>query len=128
MSPCEISVGTFDVIELSLLADPENSEGEKAEEIDEELRSERGHGAEKIVFGTNGFAGRGAEFEEKQSHRNGEDAVAESGEALDGSACDGVVAWHGRKCSRGGDGHDGVRRGNGNGRSLAAFGMTACLG
>lgn len=75
VNPGEVTVGTADVIELSLLADPENSEGQEAEEINEKLGGERRHAAKQIVFGVNGFTRWSVEFEEEESHSH-EDAVA----------------------------------------------------
>ena len=47
------------------------------------------------MLGVNGFGGGDAQVEDEQGHGNGEDAVAEGGDAFDALACNAVVeGWH----------------------------------
>ncbi len=83
VDPGEIAVGAGEVVELSLLADPEDAVGHDAHEEDEQARGECDERAAKVGFGVNGFGGGDAEVEDEQGHGDGEDAVTEGGDAVD---------------------------------------------
>jgi len=83
VNPCEVAVGAGEVVELSLLADPEDAEGHDAHEEDDEARCECEEDLAEVVLGVNSFGGGDAEVENEQGHGHGEDAVAEGGEAFD---------------------------------------------
>ncbi len=83
MDPGEIAVGAGEVVELSLLADPEDAVGHDAHEEDEQARSECDEGAAKVVLGVDSFGGGDTEVEDEEGHGDGEDAVAEGSDAVD---------------------------------------------
>jgi len=82
VDPSEIAVGAGEIVELGLLANPEDAVGHDAHEEDEQARRQYDECATEIVFGVNGFGGGDAEVEDKQRHGDGEDAVAECGNAF----------------------------------------------
>ena len=83
MDPGEVAVGAGEVVELSLLSDPEDAEGHDAHQEDEQARGECDQDLAEVVFGVDGFGGGDAEVQDEQGHGDGEDTVAESGEAFD---------------------------------------------
>ena len=85
--------------ELRFLANPENAEGDKAHKIREQARREEEDGVPEIAFAVNGFGGGDAEVENEQSHRKGENSVAESGETLDTASGVAIVIGHGAQFS-----------------------------
>ena len=110
MDPGEIAVGAGEVVELGLLADPEDAVGHDAHEEDDEARREDDEGAAEIVLGVNGLGGGDAKVENEESHGNGENAVAKGGEAFDVLTCNAVVEGvHPRESSIGGGGGGGVK-------------------
>ena len=80
------------MIKLSLLANPEDTEGKKAHEIHRELGKEGGHGLKQVALGVNSFVRRKMEFEQKQRHGHGKDTVAERGQAFSALTGDASVA------------------------------------
>jgi hypothetical protein len=49
----------------------------------------------KIVFRVDGLGGGDAQVEDEQGHGDGEDAVAEGGDAFDALSCNTIVErWH----------------------------------
>jgi len=108
VNPCQIAVGAGKVVELGLLADPEDAVGHDAHEEDEQARGERDESAAKIVLGVNRFGGGDAKVENEQGHGYGEDAVAERGDAIDALTGNTVVERvHPRESSTGGARVDG---------------------
>ena len=91
VDPGEIAVGAREVVELGLLADPEDAIGHDAHEEYEQARRERDQQAAKVVFRVNSFGGGDAEVEDQERHSDGEDAVAEGGDALHTLTCNAVV-------------------------------------
>ena len=91
MDPDEIAVGAGEVVELSLLPDPENAVGHDAHEKDDEARRKGDEDTAKVVLGVNGFRRWHAKVEDKQGHRHGEDAVAEGCEAVHVLTCNTIV-------------------------------------
>lgn len=83
VNPGEIAVGASEIVYLSLLADPEDAVGHDAHEKDDEARRKDDERAAEVVLGVDGLGGGDAEVENEQGHGDGEDAVAESGDALD---------------------------------------------
>jgi len=97
VDPGEIAVGAGEVVELGLLADPENAVGHDAHEEDDEARGERDQGVPEIVLGVDGFGGGDAQVEDEQGHGDGEEAVAEGGNAFDTLSGNAVVEGVHRK-------------------------------
>ena len=91
MNPCKVAIGASEVIELGLLADPEDAVGHDAHQEDEKARRESNQRAPEIAFGVNCFDGRNAEIEHEQRHGYGEDAITQSSEALDALAGNAIV-------------------------------------
>lgn len=91
MNPGEVSVGAGDVVELRLLADPENAVGHDAHQKNQNSRREHDQVLPEIALGVDSFGGRDPEIEHEQRHGYGEDAVAERGEALHAFSCNLVV-------------------------------------
>jgi hypothetical protein len=82
MDPGEAYVRTFQMIQLRLLADPENAEGEKAHEIDEDIGSKAEQRVKEVAIAMDDFGGGQAEVDGEKGHGDGENAVTQSGEAL----------------------------------------------
>ena len=91
VDPGEAHVRTFQMIELRLLADPENAESEKAHKIDEDVGSKAEQGVKKVAIAVDDFGGGEAKVDGEQSHGDGEDAVTECGESLHTVAGEAVV-------------------------------------
>jgi hypothetical protein len=72
----EVAIGALEVVELGLLASPENAESEEAHEVGNELGSEGQQGAVKLVFAVHCVAERDVQVENQQGHSDREDAVA----------------------------------------------------
>lgn len=83
VNPGEIAVGAGELVELRLLADPEDAVRHHAHQKDEKTRRKNDKGVPEIAFGVNGFTGWDVQVEHEQGHGHGEDAVAEGGEAFD---------------------------------------------
>ena len=95
VDPGEIAVGAGEIVELSLLADPEDAVGHDAHQEDDEARRENNESVAEVVFGVDCFGGGDAEIEDKQGHGDGEDSVAEGGDAFHTLSCNTVVErWH----------------------------------
>ncbi len=91
VDPGEVAVGAGEIVELSLLAHPEDAVGHDAHEKDDETRRECEKDAAEIVFGVDGFGGGDAEVEDEQGHGDGEYAIAEGGDAFDALSCNAVI-------------------------------------
>ena len=65
VNPGEIAIGVGEVVELGLLADPENAEGHDTHEEDEQARGECDEDAAEIVLGVDG--GRGGDSKSRTS-------------------------------------------------------------
>ena len=90
-----------EVVELGLLADPEDAVGHDAHGIDDQAGGEYDEGVLEIALRVYGFDGGDAEIEHEQGHGDGEDAVAEGGEAFDALSGNTVVEGVHRKESNG---------------------------
>ncbi len=114
MDPGEIAVGAGEVVELGLLADPEDAVGHDAHEEDEQARGECDEDAAKVVLRVDGFGGGDAQVEDEERHGYGEDAVAKGGDALHTLTCNAVVQGvHPREFSIGFFGTPRLRKQNG---------------
>lgn len=91
VDPGKVAVGTREVVELSLLADPEDAIGHDAHEKDEQARRHGDEQVAKVVLGVNGFGGGDTQVEDQQRHGDGEDTVAEDGDALHTLTCNAIV-------------------------------------
>src|ERR1700678_659157 len=89
--PGEIAVGAGEVVELGLLADPEEAVGHNAHQKNQQARGERDERAAEVVPGVDGFGGGNAKVEDEQGHGAGEDSVAERGDAFDALSGNAVV-------------------------------------
>src|SRR5579859_1772072 len=93
------------MVELCLLADPENAKRQETHKISEEFWGKRAqsaqHGSLKSIVPNGNMeqsiqcrlfsAYRNAQVKHEQGHRDGEDAIGEGGKALHALACDTVV-------------------------------------
>src|SRR5664279_509106 len=91
MDPGEAAVGAPQVIELGLLAYPENAQDHEAHHVHQQAGREAEKGVPEIMFAVDRFRSWGAKIECEQGHRDREDAVAQGGEALGAVARDPVV-------------------------------------
>src|SRR5271156_733669 len=91
VDPGEVAVGAGEVVELGLLADPEDAVGQNAHQKNQQTRGERDEDAAEVVLGVNGFGGGDAKVEDEQGHGHGEDSVAEGSDALDALSGNAVV-------------------------------------
>ena len=95
VDPGEIAVGASEIVELGLLADPENAVGHDAHQEDDEARGECEEDVAEVVFGVDGFGGGDTKVEHEQGHGHGEDSVAEGGDAFDALTCNAIIErWH----------------------------------
>ena len=95
VDPGQIAVGAGEIVELGLLADPEDAVGHDAHHENDEAWRENNESMAEVVLGVDSFGGGDAKVEHEQGHGNGEDSVAESGDAFDALACNAVVeGWH----------------------------------
>ncbi len=95
VDPGEIAVGAGEVVELGLLADPEDAVGHDAHQKDDEARRENNESAAKVVLGVDGSGGGDMQVEDEQGHGDSEDSVAEGGDAFHTLSCNTVVErWH----------------------------------
>lgn len=91
VDPGKIAVGAGEIVELSLLADPEDAIGHDAHEEDEQARRECDEDAAEVVLGVDGLGGGDAKIEDEKRHGYREDAIAERGDAVHALAGNTVV-------------------------------------
>ncbi len=91
VDPGEIAVGAGEIVELGLLADPEDSVGHDAHQKDDEAWRQNNQSVAEIVFGVDSSGGGDAKVEDEQGHGDGEDSVAEGGDAVDALSCNTIV-------------------------------------
>jgi len=113
VNPGEIAVGAGEVIELRLLADPEDAVGHDAHQKDDEARGENDESLPEIALREDRVPRGDAEVEDEESHGHGKDAVAERGETFDALSGNTIVeGWHRKEFSglqgRGQNGFAGV--------------------
>src|SRR5579863_6892436 len=82
VNPGEIAVGAGEVVELGLLSDPEDAVGHDAHQKNEQSRREADQRVPEIVLGVDGLGGGDAQVENEQGHGDGEETVAEGGDAV----------------------------------------------
>ncbi len=70
------------MIELSLLAHPEDSQGQEAQQVHHEARRESGQGPPKVMLAMNRLGHGDVEVEDQQGHGHGKNAIAHGGEPL----------------------------------------------
>lgn len=100
VNPGEVAIGTGEMVELGLLADPEDAKGHNTHQKDQQARGEYEERFPEIVLGVDGFAGGNPEIEDEEGHGHGEYAIAERGKAFDGLSGNAVVErWHRRESS-----------------------------
>jgi hypothetical protein len=97
VNPGEVAVGAGEVVELGLLADSEDAVGHDAHQEYDEARGEGEQGVPEIVLGVDGFGGGDPQVEDEQGHGDGEEAVAEGGDAFDTLSGNAVVEGVHRK-------------------------------
>src|SRR6266699_6545881 len=90
MDPREIAIASREMVELRLLADPENTERQKTHDISEQARRKLDQSVPQNLLGlnrpthpqrllaVNHSTHRDVQVEHKQSHRDGEDPVTQS--------------------------------------------------
>jgi len=91
VDPDKIAVRAGEVVELSLLPNPENAISHNAHEKNNEARRERNEDTAKVVLGVNGLGRGDAKVEYEQSHRHGKDAVTQGSQTVDVLTCNTVV-------------------------------------
>jgi hypothetical protein len=94
MDPGKMAIASSEIVELSLLADPENAERQKTHQIGEEVRRKLDKSLPKFQIIGNWITNsthRNVKVEHKQRHRDGEDAVAQGCKSLQTLARDTVV-------------------------------------
>jgi len=91
VNPGEIAVGAGELIELRLLADPEDANGHYAHQKEKQPGRECDQHVPQIALGVHRVVGGNAEIEHEQCHGHGEDAVAEGGQAFDALSGNAVV-------------------------------------
>ena len=74
-----------------MLANPENSQGKKTHEVDENFRREGEEFVAKFVFLVDQLDRGDAEVDGEKGHGHAENAVAESSETLDALAGNAIV-------------------------------------
>ena len=79
------------MVELGLLAGPEDAEGEKAHAVGHVLGRVGAESGQQRAFGVNSLGRGNVQVENEQGHCNGEDAVTERGKALQIAALNAVV-------------------------------------
>jgi len=83
MNPGKVAVGAREVVELRLLAVPENAEGEEAHEVHDQPRRESDERGGEPVLGMDGFARGDTQVKHQERHGEGEKAIAQSGKAIE---------------------------------------------
>ena len=91
VDPGEVAVGAGEVVELGLLADPEDAVGHDGHQKNQQARGERDEDAAEVMLGVYGFGRGDAEVEDEQGHGDGKDSVAESGDAFNALSGNAVV-------------------------------------
>src|SRR5215472_11787488 len=83
MNPCKIPVGTGKMVELGLLADPEDAECHHAHEKNQEPGGQGQQNAAEVMFRMDEVRSRYPEIEDQQRHGDGEDSITQRSQALD---------------------------------------------
>ena len=83
MDPREMAVSTGELAELRFLAIPEDSQGNKAHQVRDDLGTHPTQRLYQAVFAMNRRANRRAQVYHQKSHRKREDTVAKRGKAPD---------------------------------------------
>lgn len=91
MNPDEIAVGAGELVELRLLANPEDAQGHDTHQKNDQTRRKSGENVPQIALRVDAVVGGDAKIEHEQGHGEREDAFAESGQALDALAGNTVV-------------------------------------
>lgn len=91
MDPTQVTIRAGQMVELRLLAHPENAECQKAHEIRDELRRKRDEDAPQVVFTMNSLGGGHSEVEHQERHRHGKNAIAQGRETFNALTGDFIV-------------------------------------
>src|SRR5579859_3344253 len=105
MNPGEIAIAACEMVELCLLADPENAECQETHKIGKQFWGKRAqsgqHGSLDMIVPNGNMeqsiqcrlfsAYRNAQVKHEQGHRDGEDAIGEGSKSFHTLACDTVV-------------------------------------
>ena len=91
MNPGEVARAFADVVELGLLAGPEDAQGEKAHAVGDPLRAQCGRALRAVRLGVHLGGGGDVQVEHQQRHGHGKDAVAQRGQPFHVAALDAVV-------------------------------------
>ena len=94
MNPGQVARAFFQMIELRLLAGPEDAEGEKAHAIGDPLRAQSFERYQQFALAVH-LRGRGnVHVQHQQRHGHGKDAVAQGGQAFEAASLNPVVKSH----------------------------------
>jgi hypothetical protein len=91
MQPCEVAVRAFELVELRLLAEPEDAERQQAEQPGQKPRRGGRECVEEFGLGVNVRWLRRVKVEHQNGRRDGEETVAERRYAADLAAGQSVV-------------------------------------
>jgi len=91
MDPGQVARALADVIELGLLARPEDAQGEEAHQVGHPLGAKSAKREQKIAFRTHLGGGGNVDVQHQQGHRHGEDAIAYRGQPVEVAALDAVI-------------------------------------
>ena len=92
MHPGKAALRALQIIQLRLLADPENAEREKTHQVHQQPRRNRNQAMPKIALAMDGFNRGRAQIKHKQRHGDGKDAVTQGGKPLHALAGDPIVS------------------------------------
>jgi hypothetical protein len=95
IQPAQIAIRVLQMIEMRLLPDPENAEGHEAGEPRHDPRAESGEPPPKLSLRMDIDAFGNMNVEDQDSHGEGKNAVAQSGDPSDVLRGEAVVDCHG---------------------------------
>jgi len=98
VNPRQAAVGACEVVELGLLADPENSQGQETHHVYQQPRRQGHQSVPQFVLTVNCFSRRSAKIEHQQRHGHGKNAVTQGRQAFHTLAGNPVVgSAHGQR-------------------------------
>src|SRR5438105_11710922 len=82
MNPRKTSVRAGEIVELGLLAYPENAQRQKAHHVHEQTRREQNQGVAQITLVVYGFSRRNSKIEYEQGHSDREHTITQRSKPL----------------------------------------------
>src|SRR5258708_38060040 len=83
MDPRGMSIDAGEIVQLCLLAVPEDAKRQEAHEVRNQLGRHPGQHAPEVFLAMDSFSDRSVKIEDEQRHRHGENPVTQCGESLD---------------------------------------------